>query len=60
MYLAALRLIQNDPVIGQWYQAKADPKVKMRTVIACLRKLAKALWHVARGERFDARKLVTL
>jgi len=47
-------------VIAQWYQAKADPKVKMKTVIACLRKLAKALWHVARGERFDARKLVTL
>jgi transposase len=60
LYLAALRLIQKDPVIGQWYQAKADPKVKMKTVIACLRKLAKALWHVARGERFDARKLVTL
>jgi transposase len=60
LYLAVLRLIQKDPVIGQWYQAKADPKVKMKTVIACLRKLAKALWYVARGERFDARKLVTL
>jgi len=60
LYLAALRLIQKDPVIGQWYQNKADPKVKMKTVIACLRKLAKALWYVARGERFDARKLVTL
>jgi transposase len=76
LYLAALRLIQKDPVIGQWYRAKADPKVKMKTVIACLRimpgkacsratqeqlpELAKALWHVARGERFDARKLVTL
>jgi transposase len=60
LYLAALRLIQRDPVIGEWYRAKADPKAKMKTVIACLRKLAKALWHVARGERFDARKLVTL
>jgi len=60
LYLAALRLIQKDPVIGEWYRAKADPKIKMKTVIACLRKLAKALWHVARGERFDARKLVTL
>ena len=60
LYLAALRLIQKDPVIGEWYRAKADPKVKMKTVIACLRKLAKALWHVARGERFDARKLVTI
>jgi transposase len=60
LYLAALRLIQKDPVIGQWYRAKADPKVKMKTVIACLRKLAKALWHVARGECFDARKLITI
>ena len=60
LFLAALRLIQKDPVIGEWYRAKADPKVKMKTVIACLRKLAKALWHVARGERFDARKLVTI
>ena len=60
LYLAALRLIQKDPVIGEWYRAKADPKIKMKTVIACLRKLAKALWHVARGERFDARKLVTI
>lgn len=60
LYLAALRLIQKDLVIAQWYQAKADPKVKMKTVIACLRKLAKALWYVARGERFDARKLVAV
>jgi len=60
LYLAALRLIRKDPVIAEWYQGKADPKLKMKTVIACLRKLAKALWHVARGERFDARKLVTL
>ena len=60
LYLAALRLIQKDPLIGEWYRSKADPKIKMKTVIACLRKLAKALWHVARGERFDARKLVTL
>jgi len=60
LYLAALRLIQKDPVIGQWYRNKADPNAKMKTVIACVRKLAKALWHVSRGERFDARKLVTL
>lgn len=60
LYLAALRLIQKDPVIGEWYRAKADPKIKMKTAVACLRKLAKALWHVARGERFDARKLVTI
>lgn len=60
LFLAALRLIQKDPVISRWYQAKVDPKVKMKTAVALLRKLAKALWHVARGEKFDATKLVTV
>ena len=60
LYLAALRLVQNDPVMKQWYEAKVDPKAKMKTVITCLRKMAKALWHVAQGNDFDANKLVTL
>ncbi|MBT9096098.1 transposase [Methylovulum psychrotolerans] len=60
LYMAALRLIQNDPVMKQWYEAKVDPKAKMKTVITCLRKLSKALWHVAQGNDFDANKLVTL
>jgi transposase len=60
LFLAALRLIQNDPVIGQWYRAKVNSDAKMKTVVALLRKLAKALWHVARGEKFDATKLVTV
>lgn len=58
LYFAALRLINNDPVISAWYQNKVDPRAKLKTVIALMRKLAKALWHVARGQRFDARKLV--
>jgi transposase len=60
LFLAALRLIQRDAVMSKWYRAKADPKAKMKTVAACMRKLAKALWHVARGARFDAAKLVAL
>jgi transposase len=59
-YLAALRLIQSDPLVKQWYDEKKDPKVKMKTVIALMRKLAKAVWHVARGEAFDATKLFSL
>jgi transposase len=58
LYFAALRLINSDPVISAWYQNKVDPRAKLKTVIALMRKLAKALWHVARGQRFDARKLV--
>jgi hypothetical protein len=32
----------------------------MKTVIALMRKLAKAVWHVGRGEAFDATKLFSL
>ena len=60
LFLAALRLIQNDPFIARWYQKKLNPNAKMKMVTACMRKLVKALWHVARGAKFDAAKLVTL
>jgi transposase len=60
LYFAALRLLQNDPWVKRWYEAKLDPKVKMKTVIALMRKLSKAMWHVARGEKFDAQKLFSL
>ncbi len=60
LYFAALRLLQNDPWVKQWYQTKLDPRVKMKTVIALMRKLSKAMWHVARGEKFDAQKLLSL
>jgi transposase len=57
LYLAALRLIKSHPVVKAWYQNKVNPKAKNKTVIAVMRKLAKALWYVGRGERFDANKL---
>lgn len=60
LYFAALRLLQNDVGVKQWYQTKLDPKVKMKTVIALMRKLSKAMWHVARGEKFNAQKLFNL
>ena len=60
LYFAALRLLQNDAWVKQWYQTKLDPKVKMKTVIALMRKLSKAMWHVARGEKFNAQKLFSL
>jgi len=60
LYFAALRLIKDDPVINAWYQRKADSRAKKKTVIALMRKLSKALWHVGRGETFDARKLLTV
>jgi len=60
LYFAALRLIRLNPVAKAWYLNKVDPRAKNKTVIAVMRKLAKSLWHVARGEAFDANKLFTL
>jgi len=60
LYFAALRLIRNDPVVARWYEGKKDPKAKLKAVIAFVRKLALALWHVARGEKFDASRLLSV
>ena len=57
LYFAALRLIRNDPVVKTWYLAKVNPHIKNKTVIELMRKLSKALWHVARGQKFDANML---
>jgi transposase len=59
LYLAALRWIARDPQVQDWYQRKVqrDGGLKGKAIIALMRKLTKALWHVARGEHFDAAKL---
>jgi transposase len=59
LFMAALRLLKDDATARAWCRArkgyKADQKIK--AVVALMRKLARALWHVARGAAFDARKL---
>ena len=59
LYLLALRVIGKDPVVRAWYERRrgfvADTKVV--AVVAVMRKLVRALWHVARGNAFDATKL---
>jgi transposase len=61
LYLATLRLLQKDEVVALWYRARSAYRsgkpVKMKAVVAVMRKLARALWHVARGEAFEAKKL---
>lgn len=59
LYLAALRLVQSDPVVRAWYLARAAHRAeaKSKAVIAVVRKLALALVHVARGAPFDAARL---
>ena len=34
LYLAALRLIRKDPVIGEWYRAKTDAAIKLSRCIS--------------------------
>lgn len=60
LYLAALRLIQNDRLTKAWYEKKLrrdGGKVRQKAVVAVMRKLVLALWHVAKGEAFDSSKL---
>lgn len=59
LYFAALRWLYRDRVIGAWYQNKIerDGNIKGKAIVAIMRKLVLALWHVAQGEVFDSRKL---
>ena len=60
LYMAALRLIMRDPVTKTWYErkvARQGGKYKNKAVVAVMRKLAAALWHVARGKVFDSKLL---
>jgi len=60
LFLAVLRLLMRSPIIRAWYRKKTErdgEKCKHKAIIAIMRKLAGALWHVARGSAFDASKL---
>lgn len=63
LYFSTLRMINHDPIAQSWYQAKVranGDRGKIKYVVALMRKLACALWHVGQGEAFDARKLFTV
>ena len=60
LYLATLRLINHDEIVSTWYDKKVQAqggRHKLKIVVALMRKLSRALWHVARGQAFDARRL---
>lgn len=59
LYFAVLRLINRDRVVRAWYAKKVsrDAGRKQKALIALMRKLASALWHVAQGAVFDSKKL---
>lgn len=59
LWLAAHRWVQSDPLAAQWYARKKarDGGFGSKATVALMRKLAKALFHVARGAAFDSRLL---
>ena len=59
LYLATLRLVQRDDIARAWYAKKVsrDGGRKQKALIALMRKLASALWHVSDGAVFDSSKL---
>jgi len=61
LYMAAMRLVQHCPIAQAWYEKKVrrDGKERSRRIalVAVMRKLVKALWHVGRGQAYDATKL---
>jgi transposase len=63
LFLSALRFVQRDPVVRAWYLRKVQRDGQLprfNALVAVMRKLALALWHVARGSPFDSRKLFDL
>jgi transposase len=62
LYLFALRMIQSSPAVQAWYKRRRGytEESKQRAVVAVMRKLVRALFHVARGSAFDPATLFDL
>lgn len=56
LYWAAMRLAKDDPIVHAWHQRKIrrDGGKKIISIIAIMRKLIRALWHVSWGAVFDS------
>jgi transposase len=59
LYLFTLRMIQTSSVVRAWYMRRRGytEETKQRAVVAVMRKLVRAIFHVARGDEFDDHKL---
>lgn len=59
LYMLALRFVWSDDLTYAWYVSRQAHKGGRKTgaLVAVMRKLLRALWHVARGETFEATKL---
>lgn len=57
LYLAAMRLIQTDPVAKAWYLKKVardGNRSKNNALVAVMRKFLRGLWHVGKGAEFNS------
>src|SRR5262249_49763955 len=52
-------LLQSDAIVRAWYEKREGhtDQSRRRAVVAVMRKLVRATFHVAKGEVFDASKL---
>lgn len=60
LYMAALRWVKDPSLVPlAWYRARKSHQAgqSIKAVVALMRKLARALWHVGRGATFDVTKL---
>lgn len=58
LFLAALRMISSRELPRSWYQARRSyGDIKLPAVVALMRKIARAMVHVAKGHAFDAERL---
>jgi transposase len=62
LYMLALRMIQESDAVRAWYRRRRGytEESKQRAVVAVMRKLVRAAFHVAKGNAFDAGKLFDL
>lgn len=59
LYMAALRMLLDSPAARAWYEQRSAYRagLKKKAVVALMRKIIRALFHVARGSTFDPGKL---
>jgi len=59
LYMFTLRMLQESAVVRAWYRGRRGytEESKQRAVVAVMRKLVRAAFHVANGNEFDASKL---
>lgn len=59
LFLATLRWLRTDAIARAWYDSKVrrNGGTKLKAVVALMRKLLAALYHVARGVTYDPKKL---